>query len=128
MTIVDIKVKTPIENAKELLDESNSLQLRIKRGELRGELGQPHKQPGQSNEQYVQRVATIDERNVSHVIKSMTLNEDGSMTCTCQVLETPSGKIAKEMLEKRTDLSLGLRAFVGPEKHLSVITFDLINK
>lgn len=64
-----------LEGAKELFEASSSLMRNIQSGSLKGELGHPKKLPGMSTDEYIKRVLTVEETNISHHIKEVWLDE-----------------------------------------------------
>ena len=64
------------EQARELFEDSSQFMRRVKRGVLKGEMGHPKPLPGMTEDQFMQRVLSIYEDNVSHHIKEVTLNFD----------------------------------------------------
>ena len=64
------------EQAKELFNSSSQLMRRVARGTLKGEYGHPKLQPGMSNEQFANRVLTIDEQSTCCHHKEIRLDFD----------------------------------------------------
>lgn len=65
-----------LEGAQELFEQSSSLMRRIKNGCLKGECGHPKRQPGQHMDEYVNRIVSVEETNVSHHIKEVWLDQN----------------------------------------------------
>ncbi len=63
-----------LEGAKDLFESSSSLMRRIQRGALKGEVGHPRKEPGMSQESYIQRLYEIRETNICCHFKDITLD------------------------------------------------------
>lgn len=65
-----------LEGAKELFQGSSTLIRRIQNGCLKGELGHPKKAPGMSNDDYINRILTVEETNVCCHYKEVWLDEE----------------------------------------------------
>ena len=65
-----------LEGAVELFRESSILMRRMDKGYLKSELGHPKKIPGMSDDQYLERIMTIEETNVVAHIKELWLDHD----------------------------------------------------
>lgn len=63
-----------LEGAKSLFEESSIFMRRVKSGNLRGELGHPKRLPGQTMNDYFQRILSIDENNVCCHISEVWLD------------------------------------------------------
>ena len=57
-------------------DNKSILQRRIKSGNLKGENGHPKLAPGMSMDEFKYRLLNVEEKNVSHHIRSVTLDDD----------------------------------------------------
>lgn len=68
----------PLKPIKELMSASSVLMRRINRGQLRSELGHPHKLPKESLSSFISRIAYIDEKNVCAHIASVSLEYTGN--------------------------------------------------
>lgn len=64
-----------LNGAKELFDKSSIFQRRIANGCLKSELGHPQKAPGQSMDEFIHRILTVDDKNVACHIKEVWLDE-----------------------------------------------------
>lgn len=64
------------EGAKQLFEESSSFMRRVKNGTLYGERGHPKKQPGMTDDQYVNRIMSVHEETTSHHFKEIWLDLD----------------------------------------------------
>lgn len=132
--------------AKELFESSSQLMRRVKRGALRGEVGHPQKQHGQSDDDYMMRILTIDERNVCAHFAEIYLNfddfkgVDGKPIIAIMGKVAPSGPFAN-MLERalnnpKENVCFSIRSFTQDtyrnnryERVLkNVITFDYVNE
>lgn len=63
------------EGAKQLFEQSSALMRRISSGNLKGENGHPKPLPGMKEQEYFNRVMTVEETNVSHHIRAVYLDE-----------------------------------------------------
>ena len=63
-----------LEGAKDLFDSSSIFMRRVRNGCLKGELGHPKRLPGMSLDDYIQRIVTIDEKNVCCFFKELWLD------------------------------------------------------
>lgn len=64
-----------LNGAKELFEQSSIFMRRIKNGCLKGETGHPKRLPGMSMDDYINRILTIDEKNVCCHFKEVWLDE-----------------------------------------------------
>ena len=110
---------------KDVLDlfqnKSSSFRRKIERGALRGEVGHPKFLPGMSKDQFIDRIMTIDEKNVCCHFSEIYLdfdsfkNEDGSPIITIKGLVKPSGAqgaFLKEQLENpKENVCFSIRSF-----------------
>ena len=135
---------------KDVLDlfqnKSSSFRRKIERGALRGEVGHPKFLPGMSKDQFIDRIMTIDEKNVCCHFSEIYLdfdsfkNEDGSPIITIKGLVKPSGAqgaFLKEQLENpKENVCFSIRSFTDDyyEKGVlcrdikNIITFDYVNE
>jgi len=63
-----------LDGAKKLFEESGALMRRIRNGCLKGEVGHPRPDPGMRPQEFMDRVCTIDERNVCVHFKEIWLD------------------------------------------------------
>ena len=112
-----------LEGAKQLFENSSSFMLRVKNGYLKGELGHPKMLPGMTMNDYVRRILTIDEKNISTHFKEIWLdydygkqnpqNGDTNMVAIRAKLKPagPQGPYLKQSLEDPNDnVSFSIRA------------------
>lgn len=136
----------PFETAKKLFKHSSSLMRRVRNGYCRGELDHPKKEPGMTHKDYVERILTIDSKNVSHHIKSLRVDtnaiKDANNKSIVAVIGEvkPSGPYGDSLEEsfKNPDenVAFSLRSLVKPrlkngriEKDLKVlVTYDQVNE
>lgn len=134
------------EGAKGLFEGSSQLMRRVKRGALRGEVGHPQPQPGQSEDDYVMRILTIDERNVCSHFAELFLNfndfkgDDGKPIIAIMAKVAPSGPFGamlKSAFENpKENVCFSIRAFTSDTyvrgKYTrvlkNVVTFDYVNE
>lgn len=64
------------QSARPFFESSSGFMKRINGGMLYGEWGHPMIQPGQTNQDYINRVLNVAEGNVSHHIKSVEVDEN----------------------------------------------------
>lgn len=87
----------PYREAKALFEGSSHFMRRVKRGVLAAELGHPKPTPGMTNEQFVQRVLTLEERNICAIHQDIYLDFDsvrdemGRPVIAIRSKMTPSG-------------------------------------
>ena len=134
------------EGAKALFEGSSQLMRRVKRGALRGEVGHPQPLPGQSEDEYVMRILTIDEKNVCAHFAELFLNfndfkgDDGKPLIAIMAKVAPSGPFGP-MLKQAFDnpkenVCFSIRAFTsdnyvkGRYTRIlkNVVTFDYVNE
>lgn len=134
------------EAAKHLFDASSQLQRRAKRASLRGEYGHPKMLPGMSNEQFANRVMSIYEDCVSHIIHEVFLDfdrvkdEKGKPVIAIIGKIEPSGPHAESLrrsLENAGEnVCFSIRAFtddqrIGGVNHRTlrtIVTWDYVNE
>ena len=134
-----------LEGARELFAESSQFNRRIQRGALRGEVGHPVRQPGQSMDSYMQRVLEIDPTNVCAHFAKIELNFDDysgpeGPVVAIMGLVAPSGPHAA-MLERsfnspHENVCFSIRAFtrdyisrgICNRVLKNIITFDYVNE
>lgn len=100
-----------LEGAKQLFEESSPLMRRIQNGCLKAEVGHPKQLPGQSMNDYIRRILTIEETNVCAHFKSIwldttygaknpQLNNPAAVAILAQLKPAgPKGNFLKEALE-----------------------------
>lgn len=134
------------EEAKELFKSSSQLMRRVSRGALRGEYGHPKPIPGQSNEQFANRVMSVYEENACCHHKEITLDFDrvkdsnGRPVIAIISKVFPSGPMGpvleKSLKNKNENVCFSIRAFTddyrdnGVVKRVlkSIVTWDLVNE
>ncbi len=132
--------------AKELFQESSSFMRRVKRGALRGEVGHPRREHGQSIDSYVSRILDIDEKNVCVHFSEIYLdfesfkNPDGTKIVAIRAKLAPSGPKAeflKQSLEnKQENVCFSIRSFTENtfkrgrtiKSIKTIVTFDYVNE
>jgi len=62
-------------SAKKFFDQQSDLMNRIKGGHVRGEYGHPKRHPGMSDSQWLSRVLSVEETQISHHIREVRLVE-----------------------------------------------------
>ncbi|QVD49081.1 hypothetical protein LUCX_11 [Xanthomonas phage vB_XciM_LucasX] len=132
--------------ARHLFQQSASLMRRIASGNLRGEYGHPRMQPGQTPDEFVDRVRDIYEPNVCMHIRKVTVDytsfrtPDGKpqITIIGEVRPSgPRGPALKEQFENRfEDVCFSIRSLTQDEirygrrnKNLKlIVTWDYVNE
>ena len=112
------------EGAAELFKESSSFMRRIRAGKLYGECGHPKKLPGMTDDEYVSRILTIYEDNVSHHISDVWLDMEygknnpqygnNSLIAIMGKVKPagPKGKFLKDSLENpKENVCFSIRSF-----------------
>lgn len=109
-----------IYDSKNFLEKLNALTEKIKNHDLLGELEHP------ANMRYVSY------QNVSHIVESLSYDQKtDSIKGRIKLLNTPSGRIAKTLIENKVPLHISSRAIgtLTPDNHVVVeelITYDLV--
>lgn len=136
-----------LESAKSFFQEGSSLLRRIKNGQLRAEYGHPKFLPGMSEQEYMQRILTIDEENVCAHISEVTIDyESVKDPATGKKIITfigkikpcgPKGHILKEILDDPKQncafsvRSLTMNRQVGFRQHkdfTQIVCWDYVNE
>lgn len=105
-------------------------QKRIKAKAFRCELGFPIKTAGQSTDDFMRRVMTVDERQVSHEVVNLRLDDDGFLLADIRVLNTPNGQVLQKVME-RESMDFRFRGFMETAAYGTTMTmvkkFDLVS-
>jgi hypothetical protein len=138
-----------LENAKQLFETSSPLMRRLQNGCLKAEFGQPRRLPGQTVDDYLKRVLTIEETNVCAHFKSIwldttygaknpQLNNPAAVAILAQLKPAgPKGNFLKEALEDPCqNVYFAFRALV--KKHdchgqiccslTNIVTWDFVSE
>lgn len=136
-----------LKSAQEFFKQGSSLLRRIENGQLRAELGHPKFLPGMSEQDYLQRIMTIEESMVCAHISDVTISMD-KVKCpkTGRTIiafigkvkpDGPYGHVLKERLEDPKQnvafsvRSLTLNRQVGFRQHkdfTQIVTWDYVNE
>lgn len=134
------------EDAKELFNSSSIFMRRVKSGSLKGEYGHPKQVPGQTYEQFAERVLTIEEKNICTHFSEIWLDfdnvkdKDGKNVIAIMAKLAPSGPmgdaIARSLENPNEDVCYSIRSFtrdtyVGGVKHRAIaeiVTWDYVNE
>ena len=134
------------EGAKNLFEDSSQFMRRVKRGSLRGEVGHPKQEKGQSFDDYVSRVLEIRESNVCVHFKEIYLDfnkmKDGSGKPVIAIMAKlmPSGpygaQLEKSLNNKNENVCFSIRSFtrdyynkgVYVRELKNIVTFDAVNE
>lgn len=137
---------TAVKEVIDLFESSSSFQRKVKRGALRGEVGHPKMLPGMTEEQYIDRILSIDEKNVCVHFSEIYLdfenfkNEDGSSIVAIRAIAGPSGPkgdfLDRQFKNPRENVCFSIRSFTedyykGGVVHRdikNIITFDYVNE
>lgn len=135
---------------KEVLDlfqnKSSSFRRKIERGALRGEVGHPKFLPGMSKDQFIDRILTIDEKNVCCHFSEVYLdfdsfkNPDGTPIIAIKGLVRPSGEkgefLRQQLENPKENVCFSIRSFTDDyyDKGVlcrdikEIVTFDYVNE
>ena len=130
--------------AQELF-QSGPFKRRVKRGALRSEVGHPIRQPGMSDDDYIQRIMTIQESNVCAHLAEIVLDFDsfkseGDGLIAIMAKIAPSGPhgaaLEKSFNNPNENVCFSIRAFTSDYVNRgvthrvlrNVITFDYVNE
>lgn len=129
-----------------LFGPGSSLHRRISNGQCRAELGHPKKEPGMSMNDYVQRILSIEEKNVCAHFKSVRLDSNlmkddkgNPVIATIAMVKPsgPQGTFLKESMENHEEnvafsiRSLTANRIVGGRMHKklqTVVGWDQVNE
>ncbi len=132
--------------ARELFESSSTLMRRVQRGALRGELGHPRREQGQSLESFAHRVMSIHEDKVCCHHKELWLDfesvkgDNGKPVIAIMSKVMPSGPfgdVLRRSLENPNEnVSFSIRAFTDDKMWMgilrrtlkTVVTFDAVNE
>ncbi len=136
----------PADRARALFEQSSSFMRRVSSGCLKSEEGHPKPVPGQSEESFIRRVLTIDEKNVCAHIASVYLDFDsvkdnnGKPVIAIMGKIKPAGPLAASLEDAynnpHEDVCFSIRAFTedvvmaGCRQRtlIEVVTFDRVNE
>jgi hypothetical protein len=119
-TFGQVNVNDRIYEESEYLPQLESLNKKISENRLLGELDHPEN-------------FDISLKNVSHVIESLSYDKSNrTINIRVKLLDTPAGKIAKELVDNNIPISISSRAagVVGENKKVSIkkiFTYDLVS-
>lgn len=134
------------EGAKEIFSESSIFMRRVKTGCLKGESGHPKPLPGQSQESYIQRILSIDERNVCAHFSEIWLDftnvkdSSGKQIIAIMAKVAPSGPngdaLQKSLNNPKEEVCFSIRAFtedirvggINQRALKEVISFDNVTE
>lgn len=134
------------EGAKQLFEESSQFMRRVKRGALRGEVGHPRQETGQSLDDYISRVLEIRETNICVHFKEIFLDfnrmkdASGKPVIAIMAKLAPNGPhgdfLAKALENKNENVCFSIRSFtrdfynggVYTRELKNIITFDYVNE
>ncbi len=126
-TTSEFTVGLKFHTGHELADVRRSLINSVNQGLMFGELGHPRKQPYESTEIYFKRIMTVDYTKISHQITILDIGDDGSITGTYKLLDTPNGHSVQQY-SIDNNLKFGVRGFKNNDNQLiDIITVDIIN-
>lgn len=114
----------PFESAKHLFEKASTFQRRVKNGFCRGEYGHPKRQPGQSFEDFLIRIMTIEETRTCMTIEEVWLDSESVVHDGKKVIAImgkikpsgPYGTVLKEQLDNpRENVAFSLRSITDDE-------------
>lgn len=135
-----------LEGARKLFENSSSFMRRVKRGALRGEVGHPQQLPGQSLDDFANRILTIVEANVCVHFSDIYLDFDNFKDQTGKPIVgimadlTPSGPkgdaLARSLANPKENVCFSIRSFtedrnisgIRHRKLDTIVTFDYVNE
>lgn len=126
----------PYQTCRNLFEQSSSFMRRVGGGNLRGELGHPKRVPGQSDDSFVQRVMSIDEKNVCVHFSEIWLDfnaikdDHGRPIVTIMAKVKPSGPHAdtleRSFANAKEDTCFSIRAFTDDSRRMGVTQRSLV--
>lgn len=134
------------DGAKALFESSSQFMRRVSRGALRGEVGHPRQEKGQSFDDYVQRIMEIRESNVCVHFKEIFLDfnsvkdANGRAVVAIMAKLTPSGPhgaaLEKSLENKDENVCFSIRSFtkdyydrgIEVRELKNIVTFDYVNE
>lgn len=136
----------PLARARELFERSTSFMRRVTTGCLKAEEGHPKRLPGMSDDEFIRRVLTIDERNVCAHIADVWLDfdnvkgADGKPVVAIMGKIKPSGPFAAALDASydnpHEDVCFSIRSFTD-DKYVAgckqrtlveIVTFDRVTE
>lgn len=136
----------PYEPVKELFANSAPLMRRISTGCLKGEMGHPEKLPGQSDDEFINRVLSVKEKTTCAHFESIWLDFDnikdasGRAVVAIMAKVAPSGPMGmaleRSLNNPKEDVCFSIRAFtedvnIGGVKHRNlreIVTWDYVTE
>lgn len=137
------------EGVKELFSSSSALMRRINNSALKAEYGHPSRSPGMTDDDYIRRIITIDERNVCAAFKDISLDLEygknnpelqnpSAIAILAKIKPTgPMGDYLKKSLDSAGEnVCFSIRAltkdYYSGGKMIrvlnTIVTFDLVNE
>ena len=127
----------PADTARHLFQQSSAFMRRIKTGCLKGECGHPKMLPGQSNESFVSRVMSIEEKSVAVHFSEIWLDlnsvkdERGMPLVAVMGKFKPSGPygpaLEAAVNNPKEDVCFSVRAFTDDQKRMGVTHRNLVD-
>lgn len=132
------------EGAKDLFESSSTFMRRVKAGVLKSEMGHPKPLPGMSQEQYANRVMTIEEQNVAAHLSEIWLDttsikdESGKPIIAIMAKVRPTGPFGPALEDSfnnpKDNTCFSIRAFTedtwsgGTKQRIlrTIVTFDAV--
>lgn len=112
--------------AKNLFEQSSSFMRRVSTGCLKGEMGHPKRESGQSMDDFVDRVMRVEETRVSHHLSEIWLDfnsvkdKNGKPIVAIMAKVKPSGPYGQPLLESllnpKEDVCFSIRAFTDDRR------------
>lgn len=134
------------EGAKALFEGSSPFMRRVSRGALRGEVGHPKKRIGETDDQYLDRIYSIDEGNVCVHFKEIYLDFNsmkdttGKPVIAIRAKLAPSGAkgdyLERQLQNKNENVCFSIRSLTQDKMNRGIytrtikhiVTFDNVNE
>lgn len=102
---------------------------RVKDGKVYCEYGNPPRPEGMTDDEYKQRISTLDESRIAAHIQAVHVSDDGIVSATIKAVGPMGGLLSREGSPK---IQFGLRGFAKPSRGNTVslaeiVTYDVID-
>lgn len=133
----------PFHKVKSLFKEDGDLMEKVNMGYLKGEYGHPRIEPGETEESFMMRAAIVDEKNISHQFRDLTVTPEKRNGKTIYVVRAdvrcmgPYGDVLRDSMENKYDnVAFSIRGLTEDvyrglqleRSFVEIFTWDAVNQ